>query len=263
MDINLTLKHFYSLTSEVSSFINNRFLSPLTSQQKKIVAIVASLLTLFVVYGVVKCCFKGISLKKKNGGISLDKILNKSNKGNDLTKEGKIALMLKEDYTSENALRISLEEKVEMARVGGNEVTDLNFAGSNLTDKQLQEVLKSCPNLKSLNLSKCKKLTDAGIVNLPPRLESLHLSGCINITAIGIKGLPEKLNWLDLSHCNKLTDEAVEFIPKKVHYLDLSFCNRLTDAFFDHFPKNLKALNLTGCSKIKKGTYKNGMTYVS
>ncbi|XP_062030233.1 disease resistance protein RPV1-like [Rosa rugosa] len=110
----------------------------------------------------------------------------------------------------------------------------------------LGEGFKSLPNLKSLNLSKCKFLTKIPDLSGSPSLEWLHLGGCSSLYEIHPSiGVLEKLVHLFLQGCSNLM-----MLPRKVHWRSLRFiclndCTRL-----ENFPeiegemKYLKDLNL-------------------
>ncbi len=71
-------------------------------------------------------------------------------------------------------------------------LTELKLPDST-TDEQLAQKVKGLTTLKSLDLSFCRKITDAGLVHL--------------------KGLT-KLKELNLSYCTKITDAAVSKLQK-------------------------------------------------
>ena len=86
------------------------------------------------------------------------------------------------------------------------------------TDEQLAQKVKGLTTLKSLDLSFCRKITDAGLVHLKglTTLKVLSLGGCDKITDAGLahpKGLT-KLEYLSLNGCDKITDAAVSKLKK-------------------------------------------------
>ena len=66
---------------------------------------------------------------------------------------------------------------------------DLRSAALSLTDDSLIELLKKCPELKSLNAADCKRITDRGIACLVshcPKLTDLNVACNPSITASGL-----------------------------------------------------------------------------
>ena len=66
---------------------------------------------------------------------------------------------------------------------------DLRSAALSLTDDSLIELLKKCPELKSLNAADCKLITDRGIACLVthcPKLTDLNVACNPSITADGL-----------------------------------------------------------------------------
>ena len=109
---------------------------------------------------------------------------------------------------------LSLEEILEVATLlGSAQTTTLNVPGNkNITDVAETQ---GCPALTSLDLSKCRNITDAGVVALSqncPALTTLVLSGCRNITDAGVVALSQgcpALTTLYLSGCRNITDAGV------------------------------------------------------
>ena len=72
--------------------------------------------------------------------------------------------------------------------------------------------LARCPQLSSLNLTSCSKVTDAGVADLAercPQLSSLNLSFCNQVTDAGVAALAGRcpqLSSLDLLLCYQVTD---------------------------------------------------------
>jgi len=97
-----------------------------------------------------------------------------------------------------------------------------------------------CPNLKRLDLSYCKHITDRSMAHLAAhasgRLESLSLTRCTSITDAGFQAwAPFRFNSLThlyLADCTYLSDNAVVALinaAKNLTHLDLSFCCALSD----------------------------------
>ncbi|CAM1504752.1 Fc.00g023430.m01.CDS01 [Cosmosporella sp. VM-42] len=126
-----------------------------------------------------------------------------------------------------------------------------------------------CPNLKRLNLSYCKHITDRSMAHLAAhasnRLESLSLTRCTSITDAGFQSWApyrfEKLSRLCLADCTYLSDNAVVALvnaAKNLTHLDLSFCCALSDTATEvvalRLPK-LQELRLAFCgSAVSDGS---------
>lgn len=97
-----------------------------------------------------------------------------------------------------------------------------------------------CQQLKCLNLSYCKHITDRSMAHLAAhasnRLESLSLTRCTSISDAGFQSWApfkfEKLWNLCLADCTYLSDNAIVALvnaAKNLTHLDLSFCCALSD----------------------------------
>ena len=128
-----------------------------------------------------------------------------------------------------------------------------------IKDKSItDDDLKHLKNVKHLDLSGCRNITDAGLKHLSENLtnlQSLNLSHCHHITDEGLKDLAKyltNLTHLDLSWCIKITDEGLEILTNliKLQILNLTWCDKITDEAIKNLPQNLKSLNLSDCRKI-------------
>jgi F-box/leucine-rich repeat protein 7 len=97
-----------------------------------------------------------------------------------------------------------------------------------------------CPNLRRLNLSYCKHITDRSMAHLAahasPRLQSLSLTRCTSVTDAGFQTWAAyrftSLTHLTLADCTYLSDASVVALvsaAKNLTHLDLSFCCALSD----------------------------------
>jgi F-box/leucine-rich repeat protein 2/20 len=91
-----------------------------------------------------------------------------------------------------------------------------------VTDTVLKEWSAAWPNLQSLSLLWCEKLTDAGLkafFSKPRGWTSLDLSKCHCLTNATVElvatNLPS-LTSLNLSWCERITDESVKALSKVV-----------------------------------------------
>ncbi|KAI2641027.1 hypothetical protein GGS21DRAFT_537536 [Xylaria nigripes] len=97
-----------------------------------------------------------------------------------------------------------------------------------------------CPNLKRLDLSYCKHITDRSMAHMAAhasnRLQSLSLTRCTSITDAGFKSWAPfrfvNLSHLCLADCTYLSDNAIVALvhaASALTHLDLSFCCALSD----------------------------------
>lgn len=112
-------------------------------------------------------------------------------------------------------------------------------AGTNQTMPPPGTVI-GCPNLRRLNLSYCKHITDRSMAHLAAhasnRLESLSLTRCTSITDAGFQSWSpyrfRALTQLCLADCTYLSDNSIVALvnaAKNLTRLDLSFCCALSD----------------------------------
>lgn len=97
----------------------------------------------------------------------------------------------------------------EIAKIGG--LRSLSVGSDGITDRGLRSIA-TLKLLESLTLTRCKKVTDAGLTQL-----AHHLYG---LTAV------------DLACCELLTDHAALEVAKlpALSLLNLSECHRISDA---------------------------------
>jgi F-box and leucine-rich repeat protein 7 len=97
-----------------------------------------------------------------------------------------------------------------------------------------------CPNLRRLDLSYCKHVTDRSMAHLAAhasaRLQRLSLTRCTSISDAGFQSWANfrfnSLSHLRLADCTYLSDNAVVALvnaAKNLTHLDLSFCCALSD----------------------------------
>lgn len=129
----------------------------------------------------------------------------------------------------------SLEKLIEilkMERVGEHvEELDLEILLSakernKITHEKLAELVRLCPNLKSLNLTGCSNISDLSILMTASNLRKLNVSLCDKIQDLGPLMLLD-LEELEIGGCYRI-----------VNLEPLTMC------------ANLKKLNLSGCVKI-------------
>ena len=143
--------------------------------------------------------------------------------------------------------------------------------GAMLTDAGLAEVAK-CANLRHLDASNCKNVTDAGLGLLAagcPKLEQLVVYSCNSLGRQGFGPVPggwgagQPLNYtfpslthLDLANCKHVTDfvlgRMAQGLPALEH-LDVSYCKQLGTHGIQYIARdcsNLTHLALAGCWRI-------------
>lgn len=95
----------------------------------------------------------------------------------------------------------------------------LKLAGCDLSDVSLRYVVQNLPNLSSLDMSSCPRLTDAGVAQLGTHpastintLVSLDLAGCRLLTETSLEYLSRcnSLERIDLRHITQISPEAIE-----------------------------------------------------
>lgn len=93
---------------------------------------------------------------------------------------------------------------------GCRELIDLDLSRSpELDDAGLAKIGRQCWNLKHLNVSKCIKVSDAGMVGFMSRfeglLESIDLSGCIQCGSAAIEAIATRASELQVIRLNGLS----------------------------------------------------------
>jgi hypothetical protein len=112
------------------------------------------------------------------------------------------------------------------------------------------------PNLRDLNITSCRQVTDAGFVDLPDDVQlpllSLDISLCTGITDLGIifikKSCPN-LTKLEAYWCLGITDNSAKVIAElpKMSSINVSACGLTDLALVDSFHRlsSLQTLNLS------------------
>ena len=157
---------------------------------------------------------------------------------------------------SEDALIIAIA-------TGGSKLTTLNLHGCTIvTDRALDCIAHSCPELRELCCAYNFSITDAGVKVLAQRctrLEALDLTVCSNISNEGVDALAEHcstLRHLDLTNCSRVTDCAVRNLAAKcaaLRSLILCFCSKITNSTLQaiaHTQPQMRVLNFNGCRKL-------------
>lgn len=152
----------------------------------------------------------------------------------------------------------------------GKRLTCLNLSGCKfVTDKDLVNLAKSMPLLKSLNLESCPKFDKATFQILGqkcPDLENLvlRLSPCEDSAIQALFQNCRNLKFVDLEEDKQLTDRSVAILVqncKKLEEVRLRNCVQITDASVKPLAERLESnnailekLDLTNCSQISEET---------
>ena len=128
----------------------------------------------------------------------------------------------------------------------------------NVADEDVIAVSRNLPQLASLCLAGCSKLTDNGIraVCRLQGLTDLNLRDCWRLTDQSVRSVSElpALKSLDLSCCDLLTDKGLRAMSRvrTLTFLDLSNCHQVVlelPRAVRHMPA-LATLNLTACYNL-------------
>ena len=112
---------------------------------------------------------------------------------------------------------------------------DLSPFRGRVTDAAVTAIVARCPQLTSLNLSRCYEITNDAVTAIAagcPQLTSLDLSWWTDAAVTAVAAGCPKLTSLDLSLCDQITDAAVTAIAQKcpkLTRLGLSECGQITD----------------------------------
>ena len=184
----------------------------------------------------------------------------------EFTGQGLTGLALKfpqlEQLDLEGCERLTDAGLKEILLMPGEKLTDLNLSDNMLTGNGLAGLALKFPQLKSLNLELCHRLTDAGLkeILLMPgeKLTDLNLSYNM-LTGNGLAGLALKfpqLESLNLQRCDRLTDAGLKEIllmpGEKLTDLNLS-CTEFTGKI-DKM-KWMRVQNFFSGYKISKGNF--------
>jgi len=122
----------------------------------------------------------------------------------------------------------------------GKELRSLSFSGcKNVSDETIQRVVGRGENLEVLDLTRCPRVTDVGVLLVCECLERLRVLRLYAMAQLSPKAFAKlsrlvMLEELDLCGC-RLEDGALEefcsaAMPSRLHTLNLTWCPALTDA---------------------------------
>ena len=108
---------------------------------------------------------------------------------------------------------------------------------------------KRCPQLISIKLQDCYKITDTSELAKCSQLAHIDLCFCSNIEDAGVEALANRcpqLTRIDLSYCTKITDASVEALAKgcsQLTNINLGHCNSITGVGVGALGKGCPHLN--------------------
>ena len=132
----------------------------------------------------------------------------------------------------------------------------------NVTDKVIETVAESCPQIITLFLNKCKSITDKSIIALSKCkwISTLGIEYCHNITTRSIIELSlqcgSTLREICMTDCYQVDDRAIIALAKNCQNLKLIGMERLTisedamDTLVYYQHKNLEILGTENCRNI-------------
>ncbi len=137
-------------------------------------------------------------------------------------------------------------------------------AGEPVTNAVLQELCIIHRNIRTLDLSLCKLITDVGLWSIAKHCNTivhLNLRNCNTITTVGIRALSLKCNdleSLDVSYCALLNDDSLRAIGsgswRKLGRLNFTSCHLITDNGVNDVAKGLgsvmRSLDCRGCTNV-------------
>ncbi|KAK4521402.1 DNA damage-inducible protein 1 [Mucor velutinosus] len=118
---------------------------------------------------------------------------------------------------------------------------DLSQIASHVTDCTIRHIIRSCPQLTSLNLSHCRLITNDGLyylgraTRIANQLQVLSLQNCRQITDVGLGHLTAQCHGLQTLHlgaCPRITNDGIISLVtasgNTIRRLRLSDCSHMT-----------------------------------
>lgn len=143
-----------------------------------------------------------------------------------------------------------------------DEVSELACSGDLTEDPRFGAALKSCRNMKTVNLKGSRAFTDI-LKEIPPHLDTLNVTQCVWLNKDSLKALHKicpNLDKLILSFNIQLNylcwSEVAKFV--KLRALDLSYCRQLQDEDLKimlRSLRDLRDLSLGKCEKINENGF--------
>lgn len=104
--------------------------------------------------------------------------------------------------------------------------------------------------LREVNLTRLKKISDAGIPLLPFTLTSIKLMSTLHITGNCFRDLPGGLHTFALEYAEKVENYHLSHLPRLLTYLRLGHAELISEDGFKLLPRRLKSLSLDEKSNI-------------
>jgi hypothetical protein len=140
-----------------------------------------------------------------------------------------------------------------------------------LTNAGLSHLVAGIPDLTSLRIWKCERITNEGLKHLTQlkKLTALEIDHCEKITDKSLENLAEikDLTHLSLRNCAQITDTGLQYLTllKKLNVLNLQHCIDITNEGLQHLVplENLTHLQLvTGSEGFKYLTQLKNLAYL-
>eukprot|EP01018_Ginkgo_biloba_P000375 Gb_39800 [translate_table: standard] len=155
-----------------------------------------------------------------------------------------------------------------VAQISGHHLLSINLSKlGTFTHLGLSQLVKGCESLVEINLSNCHEIVDtaAAAIAHARNLQSLQLVKCKQITDIGLGCIAvgcSKLQSLNLKWCMGITDLGVELVAvkcKELKNLDLSYLQITSKCLASiTYLSHLENLVLVGCLSVGD----DGLTYL-
>eukprot|EP01097_Dermamoeba_algensis_P009678 TRINITY_DN6906_c0_g1_i2.p1 TRINITY_DN6906_c0_g1~~TRINITY_DN6906_c0_g1_i2.p1 ORF type:complete len:398 (+),score=27.81 TRINITY_DN6906_c0_g1_i2:176-1369(+) len=151
-------------------------------------------------------------------------------------------------------------------------LSNLILSGCKLSDLGISFICQSKvgPNIRSLDISYCKQLTDCSLFHIASKLkylQFLNLRSCLQITDKGIDNISLMniyLLHLDLSNCFQVTDTGIKFLCHRCQYLknlNVSGSNVSDEGmlYLSESKNKIQKIQIYSCGKVTK----KGLEYLS
>ena len=157
-------------------------------------------------------------------------------------------------------------------------LSSLDISGTTLTDNHLRTIIDTCPKIKELNVSECRRITDVSVIYLAQSrgasMEVLRLNDSSsysgNVTDVALQEIGQRCNMLTevyISFCPSVTDSGVQALLKgcpKMMVLDISGCLSLTDSALSGLTvacPDIRRFNASGCVQLTSRSINNILQY--
>lgn len=158
-------------------------------------------------------------------------------------------------------------------------ITHLNCSGPLTDESAFSMVVRACPQLIALDISRSRKYSDR-LMDIPQNLQEIDLSKCLWLTDANLQkmisysnqiirlylssnvqltfqGWVELLQYhrlkaLDISRCSQINDEILALILKACEHLvefDIAECKRISEKGFFDIPRHLHSVAILNVSR--------------